>query len=286
MVDISGRCNFPFNSFALSLTSYKGIGKSFVDKEGTPDANEFYNLSKDDMLNQLQPVLSHPQIIQAERRLIRAFILHSHAIVITLLRHISASLGLYPTMPDHSSSADVLPSLHHLTASSEDQISLIKYPGCDVLQTKQPLASHTDYGSLTLLFTSSPGLQVLVPGRDPEHSQWLDVEPRDGHAIVNCGDALALFTNKLLRSNVHRVASQVQRGSSVTRYSLGYFARPGNDVLLRPLPGVMVPAESQPSGDGVTSKEWVLRRSYGRLMECYEGQHTWGKTVGTEVTEV
>lgn len=257
-----------------------------MDKEGTPDANEFYNLSKDDILDQLKPPLPHPDVIQAERYLIKSFILHSHAIVLTLLRHISACLGLHPTRPKHDSSADVLPSLHRLNVSSEDQISFIKYPGSGILQPKQPLASHTDYGSVTLLFTSSPGLQVFVPGRDPNQGQWLDVEPQEGHAIVNCGDALSLFTNKLLRSNVHRVASQVHRGSGMTRYSLGYFARPENDVLLRPLPGLKVPDSNQGSEEEVTSKEWVLRRSYGRLLDRYQGQQTWGKTLGTEVTEV
>ena len=92
---------------------------------------------------------------------------------------------------------------------------------------------------------------------------------------MNCGDALSLFTNKLLRSNVHRVASQVHRGSGVTRHSLGYFARLGNDVLLRPLSGLMVPDSDQGSEEVVISKEWMIRRSYGRLLDCYEGQHTW-----------
>jgi isopenicillin N synthase-like dioxygenase len=127
---------FLSNCFTLSTHSYKGTGRSFVDKQGTPDANEFYNPSKDDILNQLKPSLPHPDVIQAEHYLIKAFILHSHAIVLTLLRHISACLGLHPTRPKHNSSANVLPSLHRLNVSSEDQISFIKYPGSDILQPK------------------------------------------------------------------------------------------------------------------------------------------------------
>jgi len=140
-----------------------------VDKQGTPDASEFYNLSKDDVLDQLKPSLPHLDVIQAERYLVKAFILHSHAIVLTLLHHISACLGLHPTRPKHNSSAGVLPSLHRLDMSSKDQISFIKYPGSDILQPKQSSASH----------------------RLRQQGQWLDVEPHEGHTIVNCGDALS-----------------------------------------------------------------------------------------------
>ena len=61
---------------------------------------------------------------------------------------------------------------------------------------------HIDLGSLTILFTKRPGLQVLMKGRD----RWEDVEPRAGHAIVNIGDGISLLTNRLLHSSLQRVS--------------------------------------------------------------------------------
>jgi hypothetical protein len=33
----------------------------------------------------------------------------------------------------------------------------------------------------------------------------------------------------------------------------------------------------------VKSKDWVMRRSYGRLIENFDGEHSWQKTRGTEI---
>ncbi len=61
------------------------------------------------------------------------------------------------------------------------------------------------------------GLQVLLPGTDewkyvkvriqftsPRHV-GLPFQPIPGHAICNIGDAMAIFSAGILRSNLHRV---------------------------------------------------------------------------------
>lgn len=84
--------------------------------------------------------------------------------------------------------------------------------------------AHTDVGSLTLLFTSTPGLQVF------RHStnKWDWVTPPANTVVVNVGDTLRFLTNSALKSCVHRVVPYVKKDSNTTttRYSLAYFHRP------------------------------------------------------------
>jgi isopenicillin N synthase-like dioxygenase len=65
----------------------------------------------------------------------------------------------------------------------------------------QRAGAHTDYGTLTILWTDgTPGLQVeSLDGR------WDDVEPVEGGLIVNLGDLMQRWTNDRWRSTMHRV---------------------------------------------------------------------------------
>ena len=139
------------------------------------------------------------------------------------------------------------------------------------------MGEHTDFGSVTILFNRLGGLQVLPAGADAE---WTYVRPLPGHAIVNLGDALVKFTNGLLRSNIHRVVAPPGEQAACTRYSLVYFARPGDEVVLRRLEG----SECIPEGgedEVISSKEWVLRRALGRRGGL--GSAEYEKSAGTEM---
>lgn len=106
-------------------------------------------------------------------------------------------------------------------------LKLIKYPKLD----EQPgafiprLSEHTDWGSVTLLFTKSPGLEV----RDPSN-QWHEVPVIPGAVTINIGDALSLWTGKQLKSTMHRISwDKVPR--SQDRYSIPYFVHPNFGML-------------------------------------------------------
>lgn len=51
------------------------------------------------------------------------------------------------------------------------------------------------------------------------------------------GDASVKFTNGMIRSNMHRVASAPGEQAIIDRYSLAYFSRPLNRVLMKALSG-------------------------------------------------
>ena len=84
--------------------------------------------------------------------------------------------------------------------------------------------AHTDVGSLTLLFTSTPGLQVLHQA----DGTWRSVTPPPGSVVVNVGDTLSFLTGGACRSCVHRVVPAVDEatGTSALRWALAWFLRP------------------------------------------------------------
>ena len=91
------------------------------------------------------------------------------------------------------------------------------------------------------------------------------------------------FTNGLLRSNIHRVVSPPGAQADHTRYSLVYFSRPEDDVVLKRLEGSDVIPEL---GEGeideeVNSKDWITRRAMTKRTMVYK-QGDWEKTTGTE----
>lgn len=106
------------------------------------------------------------------------------------------------------------------------------------------------------------------------------MQPLRGHCIVNLGDAMVKFTRGVLRSNVHRVVNPPGEQAGEVRYSLVYFARPEDDVVLKALDGSSVVGKKglgEKEEEGVTAKEWVLRRALGR-----RGVGDWSKSGGTE----
>lgn len=83
--------------------------------------------------------------------------------------------------------------------------------------------AHTDVGSVTLLFTSSPGLQVFRPHSD----SWQAVTPRPQTIFVNVGDTLRFLSSSRFNSCLHRVVPFTGAWeTSRTRYALAYFQRP------------------------------------------------------------
>ena len=73
---------------------------------------------------------------------------------------------------------------------------------------------------------------------------WAYVLPLPDHAIVNLGNAFVKFSAGELRSNIHRVVPSPGVQGRETRYSLVYFSRPEDEVVLRVLRGGEVVEEA------------------------------------------
>ena len=122
-------------------------------------------------------------------------------------------------------------SLHRTTARSGDHIRFNKSAPGKYDEAKVRLGEHTDFGSLTMLFNWLGGLQI----RHPATNEWVYVPPVPGSAVVNLGDALVKFSAGVLRSNVHRVVPAPEPQDKLDRFSLVFFSRPEDAVVLRRL---------------------------------------------------
>jgi isopenicillin N synthase-like dioxygenase len=90
------------------------------------------------------------------------------------------------------------------------------------------LRPHTDYGFVTILDATSPGLQIELEG------QFRDVPVLDGYLVINFGEALNFITQHSDRSVaaiVHRVTSQAR--SNPVRHGIVYFANPDLEGVLK-----------------------------------------------------
>ncbi|KAH7112862.1 hypothetical protein B0J11DRAFT_597629 [Dendryphion nanum] len=271
-----------------SYFGYKGYGAGIVDKEGTKDRNEFYNISKDDILG-LSPRLPSPDILNTHRDLYANYIRDAHSICALLATLISTRLPLNPSARQSGG----LPALHRLTTSSGDQIRFVKAPPQEQSTQGVALGEHTDFGSITILFNRLGGLQVRLPDSisavppasstpcSPTETRlcengWTYVRPLPNHCIVNLGDAMVKFSAGMLRSNVHRVVAPPGEQGVCTRYSLVYFCRPEDEVRLG---RIVVGGEGEEGEEMATAKEWILRRALGRRKG---GNGGWEGSKGTE----
>lgn len=96
--------------------------------------------------------------------------------------------------------------------------------------TRQPvlgLRPHTDYGFVTILDASAPGLQIEINGA------FVDVPVLADHFVINFGEALRYVTAHS-RCKVGAVTHLVgsQRSADPIRHSIVYFANPDLDGVL------------------------------------------------------
>lgn len=176
----------------------------------------------------------------------------------------------------------------HLMEEFSGSETRISKSGPTTSTTKIAVGSHTDFGSLSFLHNRLGGLQVLVPGSE----SWQYVKPIPRHAICNVGDALTLFSGGILRSNLHRVLPPPGPQAGIERYSLVYFTRPGNSVILRALvdesPLIAEAVSLEPEKDyetGFTQEHWFSRRIMNQRIKNRKGPETWMASRGTERVE-
>ncbi|KAF5391869.1 hypothetical protein D9757_001846 [Collybiopsis confluens] len=263
-----------------SSFGYKFAGANAVDASGELDKIEFINIAKDDALQWPKEARrSYPSTVNARMEsAITPFVNESIAINDTIMGVFNAKLGL----PEGT-----LQELHSREEFSGSEARTIKAPK-NLPQDRMAIGAHTDFGSLSFLHNRLGGLQVLPPGVQ----EWQYIKPIPGHAICNVGDALALFSGGILRSNIHRVIPPPGSQANFERWSQVFFTRPGNSAILRPLSEESaliaeavskLPEERKATlNPGVTSYDWFTRRIKNQRTKNREGPQTWMASRGTE----
>ncbi|KAI9649948.1 hypothetical protein NHQ30_002533, partial [Ciborinia camelliae] len=189
---------------------------------------------------------ARPPIFDENMPMLKAYMRAMQEVTISIHRALSRTLGLEV--------GQKFEEFHRIDRPSPCLLRLLKYHPQPLEERGASGTPHTDLGSLTILFTNQPGLQVLIKGSD----KWEDVEPRAGHAIVNIGDGMSLLTNGLLHSSLHRVAPP-QGQAMETRYSFAFLQRAQQQT---PLVGLKSPLIRAIDGsmEVVTSGEWLHQK--------------------------
>lgn len=191
-----------------------------------------------------------PTLLDEKLDLLAAAIQHMYSMTHTIHSSLSRALSL--------PKGEVFEDFHHFHRPSPFLLRLLKYHAQPADERGPPGAAHTDLGSLTILFTKQPGLQVLMKGA----KDWTYVDPKPGMAVVIIGDGMSMMTGGLLRSSLHRI-SPPAGGPMEVRYSFAYLQRAEEHAPLVALNSPLIPVNEK-LGRVVTSGEW-LRDKFGML---------------------
>ncbi|KAI1629954.1 putative gibberellin 20 oxidase [Exophiala viscosa] len=144
---------------------------------------------------------------------------------------------------------------------SRDSISMCRahrYPPTtlEMAHKSRGIGAHTDFGALTLLMQDDiGGLEVF---HKPSQT-WHSVQPTKNAFVVNIGDMMERWTNKMYTSTLHRVISPI---SSKDRYSVAFFNEGLLEQTIECIPTCLKPGE-KPFFEPITA-EAHLRSRYKR----------------------
>ena len=148
---------------------------------------------------------------------IAAFGRQLDTIGIAIIREVFRQSGIPETLWDRASGG-------YASGGGDAFLNFVHY---DTRTPDWGLRPHTDYGFVTILDASAPGLQIETNG------EFQDVPVLPGHLIINFGEALNFITahsDRAVSAVTHRVVSQ--RSTDPVRHGIVYFANPDLDGML------------------------------------------------------
>ncbi|RUS20491.1 hypothetical protein BC937DRAFT_95092 [Endogone sp. FLAS-F59071] len=178
-----------------------------------------------------------------------------------LCNQILQSFAIGLQIPESEGSKDWFVSRNVYDKPSGDILRFLKYPKGDE-QTHGEFVragSHTDYGSLTLLFQhQTPGLEVQA-----SRTHWISAPLVPGAILVNIGDLMEFWTAGLFKSTRHRVVFLPEHATT-DRYSIAMFCHANDAVPLEVVPSPVL-AGRERTGKVITAGEHLT----SRLTETY-----------------
>lgn len=109
---------------------------------------------------------------------------------------------------------------HHASALRAIHYPAITADSAAVLPGQLRASAHTDYGTITILKSDGPGLQV---SKDKSPPTWYDVPHVPDGFVINLGDLMRRWTNEKWLSTLHRVvipSSEVSAAWGITNSGL------------------------------------------------------------------
>ncbi|KAG0646353.1 non sense mediated decay [Hyphodiscus hymeniophilus] len=180
----------------------------------------------------------------------------------SLVLHLLVCFALAMELPDK----DFFASKHLEDNSRGNALRLLHYPSRDTSPREggTRMGTHTDSGSVTLLFQRSAGLEVKSPS-----GSWVQTPCLEDTILVNLGDALAFWSGRKLRATPHRVTFETLP-SGKERQSMAYFCAANPETVLEPLGGEEESVAYE--ANGMVIERGITVGEYGkRIMESIYG---------------
>lgn len=230
---------------------YTGKGKEHAKGRNTGDLKEFYHVGQE-LSSEEQKKENYPANVWPEE--IPAFEKISVDVYRALEKtgtYMLRAIALYLNLPENyfddkiKNGNSILRPIHYYPIENPDAVP------ADAVRA----AEHGDINLITLLMgASADGLQVLR--RD---GKWIPITALPEQLVVNVGDMLERFTNKKLKSTIHRVVNPPRAMMNTPRYSIPFFMHPRSEMSLAALPSC-VDAEHPKLWDDITAGEFLDQR--------------------------
>ncbi|KAJ1422459.1 hypothetical protein B484DRAFT_452358 [Ochromonadaceae sp. CCMP2298] len=240
-----------------------GADGSTVAAAAPPDLKEMFSLGPSD------PVAGFPaRLFPSEPASFAAAWSLYYDTLAALAQHILRAFALSLELPDENYFDQFVG--HHASA-----MRAINYPAISSAEGLLPgqlrASAHTDYGTITLLKSDGPGLQV---SKDTSPPSWYDVPHVEGGFIVNLGDLMRRWTNDCWLSTLHRVvvpSSEVSSswdagtgaqggallGQTLRRQSIAFFHNLNRDAEVRVL---LRGAEDVPKHAPIIAGDFLMQK--------------------------
>jgi isopenicillin N synthase-like dioxygenase len=130
------------------------------------------------------------------------------------------------------------------------------------------LRAHTDRGGITILWADDApgGLEVMLP----RSREWVPVTIPGGAFLIQIGDLLARWTNRVIKPNIHRVVNPPADAAATSRrLSIPYFHYPRLDTVVEAAPSCVTPGQRAPRP--IRASDHVFRRQEDYKGEDYAG---------------
>lgn len=132
-------------------------------------------------------------------------------------------------------------------------------------------SAHTDYGTITILKSGGPGLQV---SKDRDQPVWHDVPFVEDGFVINLGDLMRRWTNDRWSSTLHRVINPPS-GKAATwgrRLALAFFHNLNKDAVVEAIPSCVT--EDRPAlYDSILAGEFLMLKHLASMGKADPDAH-------------
>ncbi|HEY0652507.1 MAG TPA: 2-oxoglutarate and iron-dependent oxygenase domain-containing protein [Chryseosolibacter sp.] len=230
---------------------YIGKGKEHAKGRNTGDLKEFYHVGQELSEAELKKENYPANIWPAEVPELKQVSVEVYRALEETGKYMLRAIALYLKLPENyfddkiKNGNSILRPIHYFPIENPDSVP------ADAVRA----AEHGDINLITLLMgASADGLQVLR--RD---GKWIPITALPEQLVVNVGDMLERFTNKTLKSTIHRVVNPPRHLMNTPRYSIPFFMHPRSEMSLAALPST-VTKENPKLWEDITAGEFLDQR--------------------------